>query len=455
LLKILKKTLKYLSSVRFTLVVICLLGVTFMVGLWVPQARLVKEIYLQWHRNSPRLVEFLDALGLTTIYTSPLTITLWTLFFVNLALVLWQRLPVVRQRIALSQANILDPEKAAGYPFRSSLPLPAGLDGATVLARLRRRRYRVLEDDRGFYAVKNRLAPVAFLLFHVSFYLVLLGGLISIYTEFLGYLDLAQGERFHGELSRYNASPAVKMPAFGSAPPASFAVTSITPSVVLNTPTSISVQLLDDDRHSHEVGINTPYTTGATSFVFKHLGMAPHFVLKNAAGQELDNALVKLDVLRMLPDKFDFGGYSFTATFYPDFVLEKGARASRTREFNNPTFFIVAERDGKKVGEGLVPKNGSLEFGGNRLEMRDLRYWVRFYVVTDRGLPVLYLGFAVACLAVLWRMIFYKRELVGAVRELDGVRTLLIAGRSEFYKDLAEDEFNKLLDKITVADSGS
>ena len=449
-----KKVVKFLSSLRFTIVLISLLGAIFIIGLWIPQVHLVKDIYLQWHRNSPQLVEFLDAFGLTTIYTSPITITLWFFFFLNLALVLWQRMPVVRHRIALSDSNIIDPEKAAGYSFKNSFPLPAGLDGATLLERLRKRRYRVLGDASGFYAVQNRLAPVAFLLFHVSFYLILLGGMISLYTEFIGYVDLAQGENFHGELDRYDATPSVQMPAFGSPPKVSLSVISIKPSVVFNTPTSIDVQLLDGEQQTHMVGINTPYSTGPTSFVFKHLGMAPHFVLSDATGKEVDNALVKLDVLRLAPDKFDLGGYRFTATFYPDFVMEKGLRASRSREFNNPVFFIVAEQNGKKVGEGLVAKNGTLEFAGNRLEMKELRYWVRFYVITQRGLPILYLGFAVACIAVIWRMIFYKREIVGAVREKDGVRSLVIAGRSEYYKSLAEDEFNKLLGKITGADSG-
>jgi len=446
----LKKTLKFLSSLRVTIVLICLLGSVFIIGLWVPQIHLVKDIYLQWYRSSPQLVGFLDALGLTTIYSSPLTITLWALFFLNLALVLWQRMPVVRHRIAISDKNIIDPDKATGYPFKTSFPLPEGLDADTVLSRLRKRRYRILGDASGFYAVQNRLAPVAFVLFHISFYLVLLGGMLTVYTEFIGYLDLAQGESFQGELNRYNATPAVKLPAFGSPPRVSFSVTSIEPQVVLNTPTSISIKVLDGQGKSQEVGINTPYTTGPASFVFKHLGMAPHFVLKNAAGKVVDSALVKLDVLRRMPDKFELGGYAFTATFYPDFVLDGGKRATRSREFNNPVFFIVAERDGKKVGEGIVPKNGTLEFAGNRLEMPELRYWVRFYVISQHGLPILYLGFAVACIAVIWRMIFYKREIVGVVREREGARYLDLAGRSEYYKSLAEDELTKLFTKITA-----
>lgn len=448
------KVIKYLSSLRFTILLICLLGLMFIIGLWVPQVRLVKDIYVEWYKHSPRLVEFLDAFGLTSIYTSPITVTLWALFFINLALVLWQRMPLVRHRIAISEAKITDPESTAGYPFRDSFPLPAGLDGKTAIARLRKRCYTVLGDASGFYAVKNRLSPIAFVLFHVSFYLILLGGLISVYTEFIGYVDLAQGESFHGELSRYNASPAVKLPAFGSPPSVSFTITSIVPRVVHNTPTGISVKLLDGQGRTHEVGINTPYSTGPTSFVFKHLGMAPHFVLKDAAGKVVENALVRLDVLKMKPDRFSMAGYTFTATFYPDYVLDYGKRATRSMEFNNPVFFMVVERDGKRVTEGLVPKNGVMEFAGNRLEMEELRYWVRFYVIKQSGLPILYLGFAVACIAVIWRMIFFKREILGAVREKDGVRCLVVAGRSEYYKSLAEDEFAKLFGKIIKSDEG-
>jgi len=442
------KAFKYLSSLRFTIVLICLLGLMFIIGLWVPQVRLVKDIYFQWYKHSPRLVEFLDMFGLTSIYTSPITVTLWVLFFINLALVLWQRMPLVRHRIAISDAKITDPESSAGYPFRSSFTLPAGIDGETAIARLRRHRYTVLGDATGFYGVKNRLSPIAFVLFHVSFYLVLLGGLVSVYTEFIGYVDLAQGEAFHGELGRYNTTPPVKLPAFGSPPSVSFTVTSIIPQVVHNTPTGISVKLLDTQRVTHEVGINTPYATGPTSFVFKHLGMAPHFVLKDAAGKVIEDTLVKLDVLMMKPDRFALAGYTFTATFYPDFVMDEGKRATRTMEFNKPIFYIIVEKDGKRIADGLVPKNGALEFAGNRLEMPELLHWVRFYVIAQRGLPILYLGFAVACIAVIWRMIFFKREILGAVREKEGERRLVVAGRSEYYKSLAEDEFNKLFGNI-------
>jgi hypothetical protein len=443
-----KKLYKYLSSLRFTILLICLLGLMFIMGLWIPQKSLLKTIYLEWQRNSPALVAFLDALGLTTIYTSPITVTLWVFFFLNLSLVMWQRLPLVKSRIALSEAKITDPVTTGGYPFRSSYALPNDLDGDTVIGKLRKCHYTVLGDATGFYGVKNRLAPIAFMLFHLSFFLILLGGLISVYTEFIGYLDLAQGESFQGELNRYNTSPYPKMPAVGSPPSVSFTVKSIVPRVVQNTPTGISVLLVDSHGKTNEVGINTPYTTEHTSFVFKHLGVSPLFVIKDASGKKIEEAYVKLDVLQRKPDRFSLAGINFTATFYPDYVLDNGKRASRSMEFNNPVFFISAEQGGKKLGEGLVPKNGSLEITGYRLEMHDMPFWVRFYVVKQRGLSILYTGFAIASIGIIWRLLFYKREILGAVREEEGERFLMVAGRSEYYKTLAEDEFMMLFSGI-------
>lgn len=447
------KLIKKLASLRFTIALICFLGIIFALGLIIPQKSLVKEFYFEWQQNSPNLVAFLDALQLTEIYTSWFTLTLWGLFFLNLALVMWQRLPLVRKRIEMPESRIVAPETAAGYFFRESYTLPVGIDGPAVVSRLEKRGYTILGDETGFYGVKNRYSPLAFVFFHLSFFLILLGGAISLYTTFIGYVDLAQGETFTGELESYNKSPRPALPKIGGIPDAAFTVTSITPQVVRDTPTGISVKLLDAHGTTHEVGINTPYKTDNTFFVFKHLGMAPLFVVKDASGNELDGAYLKLDVLQGRQDHFRLAGYEFTAHFYPDYVLEKGVPATRSQEFNNPTFSIIIERDGKKIGEGVVPKSGALTFDGHRLEMRELPFWVRLYVIKERGVSILYTGLAIACCAVIWRLLFYRREIVGAVRDEDGERRLVVAAKSEFYKSLAEDEFAKMFGEI-VAISG-
>src|SRR6266568_7358831 len=104
-----ERLFRYLSSLRFTLLLIISLGTLFLLGIWIPQKSLLQGKYQLWKAGYPSLVSFLETLHLTEIYTSPLTLALWGFFFVNLALVMWQRVPVVRQKLAFSPAKLGDP----------------------------------------------------------------------------------------------------------------------------------------------------------------------------------------------------------------------------------------------------------------------------------------------------------------------------------------------------------
>lgn len=444
-----KKIKKYLSSLRFTILLISLLGLVFMFGLWIPQKNLVKQLYTQWQANSPKLVAFLDALQLTDIYTSPITLTLWGLFFLNLALVMWQRIPLIKNRIAISQAKITDPAKAAGYSFKNSYHLPEGVNGATIIGLLRKRGYTIIESGAGFYGVKNRLSPIAFGLFHLSFFLILIGGVLSVYSEFYGYLDIAEGESFQGGLEQYSQTPyPPSLPKIGSPPNVIFTVKKIVPEVSGFTETGLKVDLLDRRGRDHEIVINHPYEEDSTTFVLKGLGMSPLFVLKDPSGKEIDGAYVRLDCLKGKTDQFAMGGFEFKVKFYPDYVLVDGKAATRSLEFKNPVFIIAVGKDRKQIAEGIVIPKGALEFDGYRLEMREIPFWVKFTVIKEHGIPILYTGFLIASLAVIWRLIWYRREIVGKVRDEGGERTLDVAARSEYYKSLANDEFTKLFTKI-------
>lgn len=444
-----EKTLKYLRSLRFTIVLIALLGAILAIGLWVPQQSLLKDIYFDWKAQSPRLVAFLDFFQLTSVYTSWVTVTLWVLFFLNLTLVMWQRIPLILKRIEMPASRIVDPETGGGFVFRAAYAVPEGTDGAGMVSALEKRGFAMVSNESGFYAVKNRLSPIASVLFHLSFFLILLGGLISFYTEFIGFVDLAVGEPFGGTLAQYNPTPTPKLPKVGSLPEVAFTVTSVEPHVVRNTPTGITVKVKENKGAEHVVDINKPLNTAHSSFVFKHLGVAPLFVLKDPSGREVGGNYFKLDVVGGKTDTFRLGDLIFTARYYQDYEFKDGKHRTKSQEFNNPTFFLVAERDGKKVAEGTVPVLGGLNLaGGYRLEMKECPFWVRFYVIKQRGLSLVYLGFAIASVAVIWRLMFYRRELVGAFRERDGRRCLVVAGKSEYYKKLAEDEFARMCGEL-------
>jgi hypothetical protein len=265
-------------------------------------------------------------------------------------------------------------------------------------------------------------------------------------------VDLAEGEVFQGELARYNPTPT--LPKIGGPPEVSFKVEKINPIVSGNTPTGLKVQVVDAKGVVRELNINSPYDVGNTSFVIKDLGVAPLFVIRDPAGREIDRAYVKLNVMKGRGDSFIMGGFLFRAHFYPDYTVKDGVAATRTDEFRNPVFSLIVERQGKQITQGIIPRNGTLSFDGYQLEMQQMPFWVRFMVIKEYGLSILYAGFALACLAVIWRFLFFRREIIGAVREEGGGQRLVVAGRSEFYKALAVDEFTALFDDALVAIGG-
>jgi hypothetical protein len=316
---------------------------------------------------------------------------------------------------------------------------------------LKRAGYSCYGTNERFYGVRNRYAPVATLLFHISFFLLLLGGLTSYYTRFSGVVDLAEGEVFHGELERYTGRPA--LPKIGGLPDATIEIRNVTPLVEARTPTGLKVTLADERSRLHTIDINQPYKKGSISFVVKDLGLAPLLIMRDSSGRELDGAFVKLDIMRGKQDGFRMGGYEFKTRFYPDHVLFDGEDKTRSDEFNNPVLVVIAEKDGKQILDRVPYRAGaSIQLGAGVLELSRLSYWVRFTVVKEQGVLLVYAGFLLACSGLVWRLGFYRREVAGSLRQEEGGgQTLCLALRSEFYRALGEEELETLY-KGFVAD---
>ncbi|UPU36713.1 cytochrome c biogenesis protein ResB [Geomonas paludis] len=437
----LKSTLKYLGSLRCTIwLLVALIGV-LSIGFFLPQRSLVGKVaYQKWQQASPVLAQIDRALDLTAIFTAPVTLVLWGFFFLNLLLVMKQRIPLV-----LAKVNV-DPEKAlerhGKAPFSYTVELSeAALEG--VPAALAAQGYQVHGDARRFFAIKNRRSPLATLVFHLSFFLLLVGALILFYSRFTGFVDVAEHEPFLGELSRYNASP--KLPRSGGGPPeVKFLLESVRPEVSQGVATGIKIVLKDEAGVQHEVDINQPYKTGYASVLFNDLGISPLFVLQDAAGKEIDGAYVKLDVLKGKRDNFRMQGYEVAAWYYPDHVVVDGKDSSRSDEFKNPAFHLEVTREGRPVASGTVhPGEAVLLDNGLRLGFMEQNFWVRLLVTKEYGREFIYAGFVLALIALVWRLVYYRREITGVVRESASGKVLELGARGDFYQALAKDEFDR------------
>ncbi len=442
----LKSLYRLLSSIRLTVVLFLLLCLIFLLGLWIPQKSLLKnDLYLQWKTRSPDLVTVLEAIGFTEIYTSPVTIFIWTLFFLNLSLVLVKRLGVVRSLTTLKMPPLEALINSPYYIQRAEIGLNRP-DRAGLFAFFKKSGYEVIEDEERFYAVKNRLSPYANLLFHLSFYILLIGGVISVYTKFTGLVNIAEGEEFYGELERYNAPP--RLPKIGSPPELGLSVEKVEPELTAGLLTGIKVTIKDADGTIKTAEVNRPYKKGSVSMVIRQIGITPLFIIFDRAGNEIDGAYVKLDVLGGKEDRFNMAGINFYVRFYPDYAERDGEAYTRSQELKNPVFVIYA-RKGQDIKEKIRLTVGEKErIGDYVVSIQELRYWVQFYVVKEHGVGIVYAGFGIAIVALLWRLLFYRREFAGIIRKEDDRVVINISGRAEFYRVLFEDEFKAFVDAL-------
>ena len=209
---------KRFASLKVTVYLILALTVLFCMGLLVPQKDLLgREGYMAWAAEHPDLVSFLDKYQFTDIYSAYYMLALWGVFFFQLAIVMNKRIPVIVRRL---KEHALPASVDDLGPSRRAL---AGVRAERAVEVLKGMRYSICVEGASFHAVRNRLSPLATIVFHLSFFLLLLGGVTSFYTKFQGEVNLAEGEAFTGQYTRKFG------PRIGQMPEASFVLDYIKP----------------------------------------------------------------------------------------------------------------------------------------------------------------------------------------------------------------------------------
>ncbi len=425
--------LKLLKSYRFTIFIIIALVIVFFLGVLIPQKRLLgKDEYLVWKTREPQLVQFLEFFGLTDIYNSVFTVILWILFFLNLFFIMVARIPLILRRVF--KKPVFEEEIFQGALTRLDVSMDAFIN--TLL----KRGYRVERWDGRFYAIKNRYSPLMTILFHMSFLLLLAGALITFYTSFRAYADVAEGETFTGEYK------ILRRPLKGDIPNITFTVLYVKPTYYQGTiPTGLEVRVFDDDGESL-IEINRPYNREGLSFLVKKIDVAPLFILRDDKGKELDGAYVKLNILQGGRDSFEMGDYRFRVYFFTDYDdrvsfskerdelgLQAGPLSTgplKTLEIKNPAIEISVFKGSELLNKKIIKIGEAIRFDNQSLLFADLKYWVRFYVVGEKGIVFIITGSVFIILSLTLRFLFPRKEISG----FEDDQGLCIFTRSDFFK---------------------
>lgn len=452
-------------SRKGTISLIALLGFFYFLGLVIPQKKLLQDLrYATWQAEWPLMARLDAALGLSSIYSSPLVIAVTVLFFLNLLIVTCKRLPVVAAMTRLPESVTVTADSLRPLPHTDlDAESCGGLDGCAE--HLRRQGFAVVQGRDCIKGIKNRFSAVGSLLFHMSFLFILAGGATIFHTYFRGELRVVEGTSFYGRKSDYQT--ATRLSSLRNwFPDIMFTLVSIKPRFIDMKPVSIHADIIVSDllattgkRREGVLDVNRPLVYGTSYLLIVDGGAAPFFTVVDPSGKTVLADYLPLDVLRGDEDRFGVPGTDIEVLvkFWPDFGVDKdGYIINRSFAFNRPLFELKVMRSGKQIGAGRLERpDDAVTFDGYRLTRGDIRYYGRFAITDERGGWLLMTGFLLLIIGLLTRFLFPRKEITVLLMPGDGGNVLRIGYRVEYYNDLAASHLAGIVARITRGKTGS
>jgi hypothetical protein len=433
-----KRLWRLFTSLETTAALLVLLASLLLLNVMLPQEAVVgREAFARAAVSSRAAHFFLVTLGLGRLATSPVFLGALALFFLNLAAVLaaragptWRRTRVKPRPEAALQAWAATGEGLTG-------PRPEGLGLAGVIEILRGYGYPARKVGEGVvWGVKHRLAPLGFLIFHLSFFLLCAGGLLVYYTRFVGTVTLTEGQEHDGAAA--STTEVLRSPPVGGPPPLRFTLEEVDPRFEAGEPVHLGATLRFPRGVVQTARVNHPARWGSTSVLVQRAGLAPVLWLQDERGYTLDRVAVAAPTRGTEATRVPLGGGGMTVEvgpLGPDVPFPSRGELADTE-------LALRVLDGERVlFDGSLSPGRVADLGPRgRLVLAELRYWAGMLVVAERGGGLLILGFALGVVGLLWRLLLYRRE----VAVLWDEETFTVLGRGEYYRGRFHEELEAI-----------
>jgi hypothetical protein len=414
-------------SARTTVFLLCVLALLLLLNVALPQeAVLGPERYEAVLKGSGPIAHFfLETLGFGHMSTSPVFLAVLGLFFLNLAAVLASRVGPTWRRIGLKPRPEEGLKAWARMEESFKAPVQADFGPRKVAQTLRGFGYQVRKvGEKTFWGVKHRTAPLGFLLFHLSFFLICAGGLLIYYTRFIGTVIMSEGQQFDGTYSQV-----LRRPPMGGTPDLSFSVESIETRLEGGEPVHLEATFLlrqagvSSTRTSR---VNHPAKWGTSSILVERAGLAPVLWLQDPAGFTLDRVVTPVKTRSDEPTLITMAEERLNLVISP---LGPETEFPDRDELPQTSLYFQLLGEDESLWSGALKPGEAASFEGGRMVLEEMRYWVGVRVVSERGGGLLIAGFTAGILGLIWRLLWYRREV--AVTWDDSEFRLV--GRSEYF----------------------
>lgn len=353
----------------------------------IPQERILGKIYLEELSRKNKFYDFIfNKLNFKDIPSSPFFLFSLFLFYLQLIFFIFKYIKRTIERIKIKEPD---------YKFwRKYKFLFLKENFKENLEKKGFKHFKLKEGED--YFIENELSPLGFMLFHISFFFLLTGGIILNYTRGISMASLALGQTININDSQWVKK--IKKPFLERKREIAISLNEVicTLDKNRNLPLEFKANMTifeKDKKISRYFEINRPLK-------YRDLNFYPHFYE--------DAYVIEIE---------DSDGY----------ILEKAILFSRCGRKEEVSFNLKENFKGKFLCEGeekilifrgdlkgeMVLKKGEvLLLGGYKIKFVSSLPWVEIKIVEERGGGVLIFGFLLGIAGILLRFLFPRREIV-------------------------------------------
>ncbi len=433
---------RFLTSLKTTIGLFVILGTLLLLSVSIPTEQYLGPEAGTFASSALGLF-LLETLGLGSLSTSPLFLACIVLFFFNLSTVILGRAGVTLRRTRLRPPS--GPTLQGWCDRESSLrgSNPGGISADSVLKVFRGMGFPAVKAGDGVaWAVKHRTAPLGFLLFHISFYLLCLGGVGIYTTRFVGVSALVEGQAFQGFNQVLRSAPMLGPPGLSLVLDSVDAQFEQGQALHLGAVFQIEEDGVPVEKESR---INHPARSGASTILVNRAGIAPILWLQDKDGYTLDRVAVAAETLGGGGTEVELGQGAFRVLVTP--VVERMHFPDRSELQATPVEVEARDASGSVVFAGTVRTGRHIDLGEAVLVIPELRFWVGIYVVREYGGTLLIAGFLLGTIGLIWRLMLYRREVAVVWAGND----FAVAGRAEYFSHRFREELATIRDLLEDA----
>ena len=459
----LQRVLQTLSSLRFAIILLILLGISLSVGTLILQRPFTDPATLR-SVYSPDIPRWLDAAGLTDVFHTRWFVALLALTGLNMVLASIERIPQAWRYFARPYRRP-EPAFLGSLWLQKQVPIRSEQQGIEAAERafstLGLKPKRVDQDQvTSLFAERHRVSRLAAYIVHASLVLVFAGGIADAIWGYRGFVALGLHDQSNVIESRGGAPRQLPFTLrcdgagredYADGSPRRWW-------------SNLAVVEGGQVVARKEIAVNEPLTYRGIRFYQASYGStgAANAIQLSVTRKKGSAASRNIVLKGNEPVQLDDNTIVRVAAFVPDFVLNGNQIESRSSEPNNPAIqLVVQSKKSEDVTAWLFPRfpnfshpdNSAYDFQFQDLEMG---YFTGLQVAYEPGQWAVWTGFVLAALGL--ALAFYFVHLrVWAVTERDarGRLVLWVGASASKNREEIEGRFSKLIEKIEANLSGA